>query len=91
MGCRKYSAKLDGINEDFSVLTWLTAFILFLTKYFTYEVITVDINNMLKWPELEFGEFLWFIGICLSIIDNPGTNRAEYFSDTPVDIFDQFV
>ena len=42
---------------------------------------------MIKVPDIDFCEFLWFIGIWLLMTENPGTNRADYFIKNPIDIF----
>ena len=87
-GCRRDAAKLDGMNKEFiSVLTYLTAFELFLPKTFVVEILLVETNKTIKGPDLDFGEFLRFIGIWLLMTSNPGTNRADYFSENPIDIF----
>ena len=31
-------------------------------------------------PEIDFGDFLWFVGIWLLTTANPGMNWVEYFS-----------
>ena len=51
------------------------------------EVILVDTNRRIKVPDLDYGEFLWFIGIWLFMTANPDTNCAEYFSKNPIDVF----
>ena len=76
------------MNEEcISVLTYLTAFVLLLPKFFFDEVIMVDSNRIIKFPDIEFGQLLRFIGIWLLMTENPGTNRAEYFRKNPIDIF----
>ena len=50
----------------------------------------METNIRIKGPDLDFGEFLWFIGIWLVMTENPGTNQAEYFSEDPIDIFSGF-
>ena len=43
------------MNKEFiSVLTYLTAFVLFLTKTVVVEVIMVDTNKIIKVPDLDF-------------------------------------
>ena len=82
------------MNEEFnSALTYLIAFVLFLTKTFFNEVILVDTNRIIKGPNLEFGGFLGFIGIRWLRTEKCGTNGAEYFSKNTIDILvgDKFV
>ena len=47
----------------------------------------VDTNRIVKGPGIDFIEFLRFIGIWMSIRENPGTKRAEYLRENPIDIF----
>ena len=69
------------MNEEFiNVLTYLTASVLFPPKTFVIEVIPVDTKKIIKGSNLDFGEFLWFIGIWMLMTSNPGTNQADYFS-----------
>ena len=49
----------------------------------------VETNIIIKVPYLDFGEFLRFIGIWLLIIENPGTNWANYFRKKTIDIFSE--
>ena len=63
-----------------SVLTYRTVFVLFLEKDFVDVFIIVETNKRIKGPDIDFGVFLQFIGICLLITEIPGTKRAEYFS-----------
>ena len=51
------------------------------------EEIIVETYRRNKGLALEFSEFLWFIGIWMLKTENPGTIRAEYFSEHPIDIF----
>ena len=75
------------MNKEFiSVLTYLTAFVLFLTKTFVDKVIMVETNRRTQSPDVEFGDFLHYIGICRLITENLGTNRAEYFNNNSIDI-----
>ena len=61
--CQKYAEELDEMNKEFIIfLTYLTEFVLFLPKTCFDEVILVDTNRGIKVPDLEFGEFLQFIG-----------------------------
>ena len=69
------------------VLTYLTVFSLFLPKNAANEVIMVETNRIIKGPDLDFEYFLRTTGIWLLITENPGTNRMEYFSEDPIDIF----
>ena len=47
------------MNEEFvSVLTYLTAFVLFLPKKIAGEVILVNTNKIIKSPDVDFGKFL---------------------------------
>ena len=74
-------------GEFISVLTYLTECLLFFPSTFVDEVILVDTKNIIKGPSIEFGEFIWFIGIWLFRTSNPGTTRVEYFSKNPIDVF----
>ena len=74
-------------KEYINVLTYLTEFVLFMPTTFVDEVILADTNRIIKGPDLEFGEFLRFIGIWLLMTENPGTKWTEYFSENPIDIF----
>ena len=47
----------------------------------------MEANRIIKVPNPDFGEFLRFIGIWMSMTENPGTNWVEYFSEDPIDIF----
>ena len=86
--CQLDAVKLDGTTKEFIiVLTYLTAFVLFLPQTFVVEVILVDTNKIIKGPDLDFGEFLRFIVIWMLMISNPGTNQEEYFSKKPIDMF----
>ena len=44
-------------------------------------------NRRTKFRSLEFSYFLWFVVIFMFITVISGTNREEYFSDTPIDLF----
>ena len=44
-------------------MTYLTYFVFFLPKTFVDEIILVETNIRIKGPNLDFGEFLCFIGI----------------------------
>ena len=50
------------------------------------EVILVETNKIIKVPDLDFGDFLRFIGIWLLMTSKPGTNWADYFSENSIDI-----
>ena len=54
------------------------------TRFFVGEFIMVDTNRIIKGPNLDFGEFLRFISIWISITENPCTNWSEYFSKNPI-------
>ena len=87
-GCRRYAAKLDGMNLEFiSVITYLIEFVIFLPKTFLVEFILVDTKKIIKGPDLDFGKFLRFIGIYMLMTSNPGTNWSEYFIENPIDLF----
>ena len=63
------------MNEEIiRVLDYLAEFVLFLPLIFIDKVIIVEINQIIKYPVLEFGNFLQLIEIWLLIIANPGTN-----------------
>ena len=47
----------------------------------------MDTNRIIKGPDIDFCEFLQFIGIWVLMTENPGTNQAGYFSGNPIDIF----
>ena len=66
-------------KECINVLTYLTAFFLFLPKKFVGEFIMVHTNSIVKGPNLDFGGFLRLIGIWMLITENPGTNWTGYF------------
>ena len=67
---------------------WLTSQNLYyLYHFFPDEVILVDTNRILKVPDIEFGEFLRFIGIWMLMTENPGTNWEKYFRKNPIDLF----
>ena len=51
------------------------------------EVLMVDTNRIIRVPDIDFDEFLCFIGIWLLITGNPGTNQTEYFSENYIDLF----
>ena len=78
---------ITGAYLCISILTYLTAFVLFLPKTFVYEVILVETKRIFKVPDLDFGEFLRFIGIWMLIKANPVMNRAEYFSEKTYEYF----
>ena len=61
-------------NEYISVLTYLTAFFLFLPTTFFNEVILVETNKVIKGTDLGFGKFLRFFDIWMFMTENPGTN-----------------
>ena len=62
-------------------------FVLFLPKYFINLFILSETGLRIKGPALEFGLFLKFVGIWLLIAENHGTNQADYFSETFIDLF----
>ena len=49
------------------VLTYLTSFVLFLIKNIINEVVILETNRRIKFSELKFGGFLWFIYIWVLI------------------------
>ena len=54
----------------------------FSANFFFDEVILVDTNRKIKCPDIEFGEFLQFVGICMFMTENSGTNWVDYFRKT---------
>ena len=67
-GIQKDSEKLGGINKWFCCfLAWLTLYVLLPRKSFINELIIVEKNWMIKFPALEFGGFLQWIGIWMLI------------------------
>ena len=54
---------------------------------FLDKIIMVETYRTIKGPYLDFGEFLWVIGIWVLMKANPGTNWTDYFSKNPIDIF----
>ena len=53
-------------KECISVLTYLTAFVLFLPKRFVDEVILIETNRIIKGPDIDFGEFFpvnWYLDV----------------------------
>ena len=70
-----------GMNKKcISILTYLTAFILFLLKGFVDYVNIMNTNIIIKGPDTELCYFLYFFGIWMLITENPGINQMEYFS-----------
>ena len=51
------------------------------------EVILVDTKKIIKVPNIDFGELLWFIDIWQLIKENPGMNPAEHFREKHIDLF----
>ena len=47
----------------------------------------METNRITKGPDTDFGKFLRLIVIFLLMTENPGTKRADYFSENPIDIF----
>ena len=47
----------------------------------------METNIIIIGPDLDFGEFLRFIGIWFLMIANSGTKCAEYLSENTIDIF----
>ena len=70
-------------------MTYLTAFSLLLPKTFANEVILVDTNKIIKGPDIDFGEFLQFIGLWILMTANPETNQLELFSEHITDVFSE--
>ena len=78
------------MNKYFiSVLNYLTAYALFLQKTFFFfdQVIIVERKKIMKGPDLEFGEFLQFIGIGLTMKKKTGTTWSDCSSKNPLYIF----
>ena len=68
VGRRLDSEKLDGTNEEFiSILTYLSAYVPLLPKTFFDEVIPVDTDRIIKGTDLDYGEFLRLVVICMLI------------------------
>ena len=42
----------------------------------------VKTNRRIKVPDIEFGEFLWFIKIWMLITENSDTIQTDYFRKT---------
>ena len=78
--CQLDAVKLDGTTKEFIiVLTYLTAFVFFLSKPFFDEVNLVETNRRIKGPVIDFLKFLQFIGIWLLMKANPITNQEGCF------------
>ena len=69
-------------------MNYLTAFLILLSKKFN-GVILMETNRIIKGPDLDFGDFLQFIGIWMLMKSNPGTNRVDYLRENPIDIFSE--
>ena len=46
----------------------------------------MDTNRIIEGPDIDFGEFLQFIGIWMLLKENLGMNLAEYFIQNHIDI-----
>ena len=63
-------------------MTYLTSFVLFLPKTIVVEVILVETNRIIKGPDIDFGEFLRFIGIWLSMPEILAQTRRSILEKT---------
>ena len=81
--------KLDEMNKEFiCFLTCLISFFLLLPKTCAVEVILMETNIIIKFPTLEIGGFLQFVGIWLLVVVKPVTNWVYYCSEASIYIFD---